>query len=83
MTGTRAGTWRCTVKHLTQAVGQRVIGLISADKNAPKPVPDIFGNELLQSLSSGGLELESYKNSDELSVTSKTYTETIYTVWEI
>ena len=67
---------------MAQAIDQKVVGLISADKNAPKRDTDCFAEVLcMGSLSCG--EVEEYDNSDELSPSSGTYTETIYTTWEI
>ena len=67
---------------MAQAIDQKVVGLISADKNAPKREIDCFAEVLcMGSLSCG--EVEEYDNSDELSPSSGTYTETIYTTWEI
>ena len=67
---------------MAQAIDQKVVGLISADKNAPKIDTDCFAEVLcMGSLSCG--EVEEYDNSNELSPSSGTYTETIYTTWEI
>ena len=67
---------------MAQAIDQKVVGLISADKNAPKGDTDCFAEVLcMGSLSCG--EVEEYDNSDKLSPSSGTYTETIYTTWEI
>ena len=67
---------------MAQAIDQKVVGLISADKNAPKRDTDCLAEVLcMGSLRCG--EVEEYDNSDELSPSSGTYTETIYTTWEI
>ena len=68
---------------MAQAIDQQVVGLISADKNAPKAEHDCLGEVLCMSLASGEIDTEDYDNSDKLSVTHETYTETIYTSWEI
>lgn len=66
---------------LASAIGQKVKGLISADKNEPKSEP-IYGGEVLCMY--GQLEVdEIYQNSDELVATTTTLTEHIFTVWEI
>ncbi len=69
---------------MAQAIDQKVVGLISADKNAPAP-EYVGGAEVLciDTISLDEDEYETYENSDELSVSSNTYTETIYTAWEI
>ncbi len=67
---------------MAQTIDQKVVRLISADKNAPKRDTDCFAEVLcMGSLSCG--EVEEYDNSNELSPSSGTYTETIYTTWEI
>ena len=68
---------------MAQAIDQQVVGLISADKNAPKAEHDCLGEVLCMSLSSGEIDEEDYSNSDKLSASYETYTETIYTSWEI
>lgn len=68
---------------MAQAIDQKLVGLISADKNDPKP-DAVFDCEVLcMSLSCDDDEEETYDNSNELSASNNTYTETIYTVWEI
>ncbi len=71
---------------MAEAIDQKVISLISADKNSPKPDSVFLGEVLCMGqleLSSGDCVIEHYDNSDELSADKKTYTETIYTTWEI
>ena len=71
---------------LAEAIDQKVIGLISADKNSPKSDSVYLGEVLcmgMLELNSGDLVIDHYDNSDELSADKKTYTETIYTMWEI
>ena len=71
---------------MAEAIDQRVIGLISADKNSPKSDNEYWAEVLCMGeleLSSGDLVIEHYDNSDELSADKQTYTETIYTTWEI
>ena len=67
---------------MAQAIDQKVVGLISADKNAPKQDSVFVGEVLCMSLCCEQ-EVETYDNSDELSPSNKTYMETIYTTWEI
>ncbi len=67
---------------MAKAIDQRVIGLISADKNAPKQESAYGGEILCMSLCCDSLE-ETYDNSNELSPSSTTYFESIYTTWEI
>lgn len=67
---------------MAQAIDQKVVGLISADKNAPKPDSVYVGEVLCMSLCCEQ-EVETYDNSDELSPSNKNYMETIYTTWEI
>lgn len=67
---------------MAQAIDQKVVGLISADKNVPKQDLVFVGEVLCMSLCCEQ-EVETYDNSDELSPSNKTYTETIYTIWEI
>ena len=69
---------------MAQAVDQRVVGLISADENAQKKdtvYDDDDSNWQLRCICEQ--EVASYDNSDELSSSKKTCTETIYTTWEI
>lgn len=67
---------------MAQAIDQKVVGLISADKNAPKQESVYVGEVLCMSLCCDDVE-ETYDNSNELSPSSTTYTESIYTTWEI
>ncbi|MBO4900916.1 MAG: SIMPL domain-containing protein [Lachnospiraceae bacterium] len=71
---------------MAEAIGHRVISLVSADKNAPHRdsfISDIPEIDCL-CLAQLGCELaEGYDNSDELKATSVTLDERIYTVWEI
>ena len=67
---------------MAQAIDQKVVGLISADKNAHNQDTVYAGEVLCMSLCCEQ-EVEAYDNSDELSPSNKTYTETIYTTWEI
>lgn len=67
---------------MAQAIDQKIVGLISADKNAPKQDSVNVGEILCMTLCCEQ-EVETYDNSDELSPASKTYTETIFTTWEI
>lgn len=68
---------------LATAIDQKVKGLISADKNEPKPDVVYGGEVLCMSLCCADEEDDCYENSDELAATSTTLTEHIFTVWEI
>lgn len=65
---------------MAHAIDQKVVGLISADKNAPQQELVYLGEVLCLCCEQ---EEEAYENSNELSPSSKTYTESIYTTWEI
>ncbi len=65
---------------MAQAIDQKVVGLISADKNAPEQ--DFFEGDIMY-MSLCCDDIETYDNSNELSPSSTTYTESIYTTWEI
>ena len=67
---------------MAQAIDQKLVGLISADKNSPKQESVYVGEVLCMSLCCDDEE-ETYDNSNELSPSSTTYTESIYTTWEI
>ncbi len=67
---------------MAQAIDQKVVGLISADKNNPNRDSVYLGGVLCMSLSYDE-EVETYNDSDELSPSNNTYTEIIYTTWEI
>ena len=65
---------------MAQAVDQKMVGLVSANKDTPKRETDsLFG--LCSCLCSG--EVSSYSNSDKLSASKTTISEFIYTTWEI
>ncbi|MBQ9610951.1 MAG: SIMPL domain-containing protein [Lachnospiraceae bacterium] len=67
---------------MAAAIDQKVVGLISANKNAGDPGAAEVGQVLCMSLCSEQ-DIETYDNSNELSSSNETYTETIYTTWEI
>ncbi len=67
---------------MSAVIEQKVVGLISAELNAPKKDLVLSDEVLCMSLCCDEEE-ENYPNSDELSVSSTTYTESIYTTWEI
>ena len=66
---------------LAEAVGQKLAGLKSADKDAPR-VECEGGGEVLCMLASCDEET-AYEQSDELAAKEVILTEDIYTVWEI
>ena len=68
---------------LAEAVGQRVTGLKSADKDAPRRKEEIYSemDGLLQCLCCG--QEEPYEKTNELAAKEIELTEDIYTVWEI
>ena len=68
---------------LASAIDQKVIGLISADKNDPKADDVYLGQVLSMSLCCEQDSDENYDNSDELAPTKVTLAEQIYTVWEV
>ena len=68
---------------LASAIDQKVIGLISADKNDPKADDVYLGQVLSMSLCCEQDSDENYDNSDELAATKVTLAEQIYTVWEV
>lgn len=67
---------------LAESIGQKVKGLISADKKEPKSTSVYVGEVLCMSLYCEQ-EVNEYENSDELAATNTTLTEHIFTVWEI
>ncbi len=68
---------------MAQAIDQKVVGLIEADKNPPRSERNITGDIDCSCLCCEMVDIEHYDNSDKLTVTNNTYTETIYTTWEI
>lgn len=69
---------------LASAIGQKVKGLISADKNEPKAKDEYIGQVLcMTSLCCEQEPSENYNNSDELVATTTTLAEQIFTTWEI
>lgn len=70
------------VEMLAESIGQKVKGLISADKKEPKSDSVYVGEVLCMSLCCEQ-EVNEYENSDELVATNTTLTEHIFTVWEI
>lgn len=70
------------VEVLAEPIGQKVKGLISADKKEPKADSVYVGEVLCMSLRCEQ-EVNEYENSDELVATNTTLTEHIFTVWEI
>lgn len=66
---------------LASAIGQKVKGIISADKKEPKTEP-FYGGEVLCMFEQLEVD-EIYQNSDKLVATTTTLTEHIFTVWEI
>ena len=69
-------------EELAHAIDQKVVGLISADKNAPKQ-DAICIDEVSCLLQLTGEREMFYEHSDELSPSNVTFTETIFTTWEI
>lgn len=69
---------------LAESIGQKVKGLISADKKEPKS-DAVYGGEIfcMTSVLCCEQEVNEYENSDELVATNTTLTEHIFTVWEI
>ncbi|MCR5331792.1 MAG: SIMPL domain-containing protein [Lachnospiraceae bacterium] len=67
---------------MARAIDHKVVGLISADKNAPE-LNSVYVGEIDSLELCSEQEFEPYDNSDELSPSNETYTETIYTTWEI
>ena len=71
---------------MAAAIDQRVIELVTADKNAPSSVYnslfDGIGSCLCCQITEDE-EYEEYDNSDELKASTTTLSETIYTTWEI
>ena len=67
---------------MADAIGQRVIGLVSADKTAPKTEKDDFGGGFFVGCVCAQDEIP-YEYSDELSASNTTLSEFIYTTWEI
>lgn len=69
---------------IAEAIDQKVTGLISVDKNAPKSNV-MYGGEILCMSAIDSLDEceEIYDNSNALMATNITLTENIYTVWEI
>ena len=67
---------------MAEAVGQKVVCLLSADKQSPKSDTAYGGEGSCMSLVCEQ-EIETYEISDELSPSNKTYTEEIYTIWAI
>ena len=78
---------KAQAERMAQAIDQRVVGLISADKNMPKSVRDDIRDDIVASLGKylccQDPEFDSYENSDELKPATAVITETIYTVWKI
>ncbi|MCR5021918.1 SIMPL domain-containing protein [Ruminococcus sp.] len=67
---------------MAEAIGQNVVGLISADRTGQRKDGDIRNDSLLGAFYCEQFEGD-YDNSDELSSTSETYTEVIFATWEI
>ena len=67
---------------MARAVDQKIVGLVSAEKNASNPESVIEPSDLCLSFCYDEEE-ETYDNSNELSPSNITFTESIYTIWEI
>ncbi len=71
-------------EQLAKAIDQKVVGLISADKNENKfKLTNEMVEVLCQHLCSDSEEYGSYEKSNELAPTKTVISENIYTVWEV
>ncbi len=69
---------------MAEAVGLKVVGLLSADKNDPMRGMEQSSDAGIYCLAQLSLdEYDEYENSDELSASDTKLSETIYTSWEI
>lgn len=67
---------------MAQAIDQKVVDLVSADKNDPRANSD-HSASVLCAFASGDINAVEYTSTNEIGPTSKTLSETIFTVWEV
>ena len=67
---------------MAKAIDQKVVDLVSADKNDPRANSD-HSASVLCAFASGDINAVEYTSTNEIGPTTKTLSETIFTVWEV